>query len=156
MAVKLAPYEAEVAAAQQYLDSKPIFSQAINENMSESDAIGKVTELTPGEQDNTADKFRKAIKVLRSNKDLNIPDDANLGPVILAAAKMAGIDEAMIGDDHFNASDLEKVLPLAYKEYTEYEKYQRAFKEAQIKLNEARQTETDRYKIYNALKPSAK
>ena len=156
MAVKLAPYEAEVAAAQQYLDSKPIFSQAVNENMSESDAIGKVTEMTPGEQDNTANQFRKAIKVLRSNKDLNIPEDANLGPVILAAAKMAGIDEAMIGDDHFNASDLEKVLPLAYKEYAEYMKYQTAFKTAQIKLNEARQTETDRYKIRNALKPSAK
>tara|TARA_B100001559_G_scaffold310640_1_gene306209 strand:- start:4009 stop:5358 length:1350 start_codon:yes stop_codon:yes gene_type:complete len=152
----LTPYESEVAVAQKYVDSQPVFSQAVNDNVSESEAIAQVSKLTPKEEDNTSKQFQDLVKELRSNKDLNIPKDANLGPVILAAAKMAGIDEAWIGDDSFDDADVKRVLPKVYNEYVQYMSYQDQLSKAQKARDTANQELMDRYKIRNALKPSSK
>jgi len=152
----LTPYESEVAVAQKYVDSQPVFSQAVNDNVSESDAIAQVTKMTPGEENNTSKQFQKLVKELRGNKDLKIPEDANLGPVILAAAKMAGIDEAWFGDDDFANSDIKRVLPKVYNEYVQYMGYQDQLSKAQKARDTANQELMDRYKIRNALKPSSK
>lgn len=144
----LAPFDAEVKVAQEYVNSKPTFAQAEQDKVTEGVAIMEAMKRTPGEEDNTSRKIQDQVKKFRSKRKLG--DDVNLGAVLQESLRRVGVDEHFFGDDTLDTSKLSDIMDQVYNDFVTYQGYQEKLRTAEQSKAAAQQELMGRYKIRNA------
>lgn len=134
-------------SAKQAQDGFKIFTQAIEENVSEPAAVKELIERTDL-QDDAAVQLQSQLGDLR--KDLGIPDDFNLGPVVRAAGQRLGTDKSLLlRNKHFDNSDVKKALEDSYMEFVRYRTNQDKVEEAQRNYDSEYEKMKLRYTLRN-------
>lgn len=144
----LAPFDAEIKVAQEYVNSKPTFAQAEQDKVTEGVAITEAMKRTPGEEDNTSRKIQDQVRKFRSARKLG--DDVNLGAVLQESLRRVGVDEATFGDDTLDTSKLSDIMDQVYNDFVTYQGYQEKLRAAEQSKSAAQQELKGRYKIRNA------
>ena len=134
-------------SAKQAQDGYKIFTQAIEENVSEPAAVKELIERTD-KQDDTAVQLQSQLGDLR--KELDIPDDFNLGPVVRAAGQRLGVNKTFpMRYNQFDKADVKQALKDSFIEFSRYRKNQDEVETAQGNYDKEYEDMKLRYTLRN-------
>lgn len=120
---ELAPYNADIEVAQEYVNSKPVFAQAEQDKVTEGTAISEAVKRTPGDEKYTADTIRKKVAEFRKNRKLS--DDVNLGAVLQESLRRLGTyDPWGPGEVSLDTGKLSDIMDEVYNDFDTYQEYQ--------------------------------
>lgn len=148
---ELAPFDAEIAMAQEYVNSKPVFAQAEQDKVTEGKAISEAVKRTPGDEKYTADTIREKVAEFRKKRKLG--DDINLGAVLQESLRRLGTyDPWGPGEVSLDTGKLSDIMDEVYNDFATYQEYQEKLRTAESAKATKQKELQSTLNIRNALK----
>ena len=148
---ELAPFDADIAIAKEYVDSKPVFAQAEQDKVTEGKAISEAVKRTPGDEKYTADTIREKVAEFRKNRKLG--DDVNLGAVLQESLRRLGTyDPWGPGEVSLDTGKLSDIMDEVYNDFDSYQEYQEKLRIAESAKATKQKELQSTLNIRNALK----
>jgi len=148
---ELAPFDAEISLAKEYVSSKPVFAQAEQDKVTEGTAISEAVKRTPGDEKNTANTIRRKVAEFRQKRKLG--DDVNLGAVVQESLRRVGTyDPWGPGEVSLDTGKLSDIMDEVYNDFVTYQGYQERLRTAESAKASKQRELQGTLNIRNALK----